>query len=68
MLMARCPRCGQSKIVGEVLIGADGRTVPPGPCDRCLAAEYGGGESHAAERLFEPAPAPMPGQESMTLE
>jgi hypothetical protein len=50
-----CRGCGQQII----------SSVPIERCEACHAARYGGRERHETPRLFEPAPAPMPGQLSL---
>ena len=48
-----CPRCGQTIIARE-----------PRVCDRCRELARDGARGEPL-RLFSPAPAPMPGQETM---
>jgi ribosomal protein L37AE/L43A len=57
--IGRCDGCGQTRIISD---------REPGVflCSECRDARYGGHEHHETQRLFEPAPAQLPGQLPLT--
>jgi hypothetical protein len=56
----QCPRCGVLRFAGPT-------DAPPyiGPCGACVQSDRA--PQGSAVRLFEPAPATMPGQTGMAL-
>jgi hypothetical protein len=54
--VAECPRCG------TLTIREEGHAAPCAVCADTTRANPHGTAPGPAERLFEPAPAPMPGQ------